>query len=123
MEVKPEELPTLAGGELPKEATARIVEYQPSRLVIETNAQRAAVLIVSEIIYPGWEATIDGATARIDATDYLLRGVFVPAGAHRVEMRYRAPAARNGAFISVFSLLVLGGLMLSSARRVGNKSA
>jgi hypothetical protein len=117
LEVKPEELPVLAGGELPPGATARVIEYQPARLVIETSAQMATVLVLSEIIYPGWEATIDGAAARIDTTDYLLRGVAVPAGVHRVEMRYVAPAARNGALISLLSLFVLGALIISSARR------
>jgi hypothetical protein len=122
LEVKPEELPSLAGGTLAPGAQARITEYQPARLVIETKAQTATVLVVSEIIYPGWEATVDGAAARIDATNYLLRGVAVPAGAHRVEMRYPAPAARNGAIISLLSLLVIGGL-IAYARRGGNRGA
>jgi hypothetical protein len=112
LEVKPEELPTLTGGALPHDATARIVSYEPSRLIIETNAPGAAVLVVSEIIYPGWEATVDGVATRIHATNYLLRGVVVPAGVHRVEMRYRAPAARIGAIISACALLLLCGLTL-----------
>jgi hypothetical protein len=116
LEVKTEELPKLEGGELPPEATARLVSYEPSRLVIETNAPRATVLVVSEIIYPGWEARIDGEATRIHATDYVLRGVSVPAGVHRVEMRYGAPAARNGAIISLLSLLVLGGLIVYARR-------
>jgi hypothetical protein len=33
-----------------------------------------SVLVLSEINYPGWVATIDGAKAPIDATDFLLRG-------------------------------------------------
>jgi hypothetical protein len=122
MEVRPDELPALSGGALGPHAEARIIEYQPARLVIETKAQTPTVLVVSEIIYPGWEATVDGTAARIDATNYLLRGVVVPAGAHRVEMCYRAPAARNGAIISLLSLLVLGGLIVS-ARRGGDRGA
>jgi hypothetical protein len=39
-----------------------------------------------------------------------MRGVALPAGAHRVEMRYRAPAALNGAIISALTLLLLIGL-------------
>jgi hypothetical protein len=41
-----------------------------------------------------------------------MRGVALPAGAHRVEMRYRAPAARNGAIISALTILLLIGLAL-----------
>ena len=116
LEVAANELPTLAGGELLPESSARIVEYQASRLVIETSAPMATVLVVSEMIYPGWEATVDGTSARIHATDYLLRGVVVPAGAHRVEMRYRATAARMGAIISVCTLLLLCGLAFYDQR-------
>ncbi|HEX8457231.1 MAG TPA: YfhO family protein, partial [Pyrinomonadaceae bacterium] len=112
LEVAPTELPALAGGELNADSTARVVEYEPNRLVVETNADRAALLVLGEINYPGWGATVDGAAAQVYATDYLLRGVHVPAGTHRVEMRYTAPAARNGAFISICSLLVLCGLLI-----------
>ena len=112
LEVAPAELPALAGGELPPESAARIASYEPNRIVIETRATQPTMLVVSEIIYPGWEATIDGAAARIHPTNYLLRGVLMPAGEHRVEMRYVAPAARNGALISVFTLLFLCGLAL-----------
>ncbi|HEV2801025.1 MAG TPA: YfhO family protein [Pyrinomonadaceae bacterium] len=119
LEVAPAEMPALTGGELAAGSTARIVEYEPNRIVVETNADRAALLVLGEINYPGWEATVDGAAAEVHATNYLLRGVYVPAGAHRVEMRYTAPAARNGAFISILSLLVLGGLLVCARRKKG----
>ncbi|HEX8457746.1 MAG TPA: YfhO family protein, partial [Pyrinomonadaceae bacterium] len=111
LEVAPTELPALAGGELNADSTARVVKYEPNRLLIETEADRAALLVVSEMFYPGWEATVDGSEARIHLTNYLLRGVHVPAGKHRVEMRYTAPAARNGAVISACTL---AGLCLLS---------
>jgi hypothetical protein len=93
-----------------REAEARIVDYQANRLIIETSADKRAALVVSEINYPGWEATIDGSPAPIFNTDYLLRGVIVPEGAHRVEMRYAAPEARRGAIISALTLLTLAGM-------------
>jgi hypothetical protein len=110
VEDAPTELPHFAGGELAADAAARVVEYEPNRLSIETNADRDSLLVVSEIFYPGWEASVDGRAERIRLTDFLLRGVFVPAGHHRVEMRYRAPAARNGAIISALTLAFLVGL-------------
>jgi uncharacterized membrane protein YfhO len=74
-------------------------------------------LIVSEIFYPGWEATVDGQRAQIHLADYLLRGVALPAGQHKVEMRYVAPGARNGAIISALTLALLGGLFLIARRQ------
>ena len=116
LEVRPEELPRLPGGALAPGSTARITRYEPNRLLIETDAPTATVLVVSEIFYPGWEATVDGGRAPILLTDYLLRGVALPAGQHQVEMRYTAPAARTGALISVCTLLLLFGLAFSARR-------
>jgi len=72
--------------------------------------------------YPGCEATVDGAPVAIYTTDYLLRGVIVPGGTHRIEMRYAAPAARSGALISLLSLLVLGGIAVYARRTAGRQS-
>jgi hypothetical protein len=110
LEVRADELPRLPGGALAPGSTARIVNYEPSHLLIETDAPTATVLVVSEIFYPGWAATVDGARAPILLTDYLLRGVVLPAGRHQVEMHYAAPAARTGAIISVLTLCLLAAL-------------
>ncbi len=122
LEVKPNELPALPGGALAPESVARITSYEPNRLLIETSAPTATVLVVSEIFYPGWVATVDGQTTSILLTDYLLRGVALPAGQHKIEMRYTAPAARNGAFISAFTLLLLCGLFVYTRRQELNGS-
>lgn len=107
LEVSADELPRLPGGALAPESTIRLVQYQPTRLTLETNAKTATIAIVSEIFYPGWEATLDGVAQPIYLTNFLLRGVAVPPGQHRIEMRYRAPAARTGALISLSTLLLI----------------
>ena len=117
VEAAPAELPRLSGGAPPQDGAARVAEYEPTRLVVETDAAEPTLLVLSELFYPGWEATVDGESARIRLTDYLLRGVFVPAGRHRVEMRYRATAARDGAFVSAFTLLLIAGLAFYDFRR------
>jgi hypothetical protein len=116
LEIPPENLPALPGGPIPPNSTAKLVSYEDNRLAVDTVADSPTVLVLSEINYPGWVATIDGVKAPIHATDFLLRGVVLPAGSHRVEMRYTAPAARNGAIISVFSLLMMGGLAIRVLR-------
>ena len=100
LEIEPRELPALPGGQVSPTATARIVVHENNHIAIDTSADTASVLIVSEVNYPGWVATVDGAGASIHTADFLLRGVILSAGVHRVEMRYTAPAARKGAVIS-----------------------
>ncbi len=122
LELEPSKMPALSGRPLSAECYARIVTYEPNRLIIETNADQQAVLVVSELHYPGWVATLDGVKTPLHQTDYLLRGVVVPQGKHRVEMSYRAPGARNGAIISLFTLLLIGGLVVKQFRgRVSGK--
>ncbi|HEV2881437.1 MAG TPA: YfhO family protein [Pyrinomonadaceae bacterium] len=116
LEVAPSELPALPGGELGAESGAAVVSYAADRISIETRADKPSVLVVSEIFYPGWEATVDGQPAPLRLTDYLLRGVYVEAGSHRVEMRYRSPALRYGALISLSTLLLLCVLGVLSVR-------
>ena len=105
LEVAQQDLPALPGG-VPLDAKAEVTEYRNNRLRIDTSASTATVLVVSEIFYPGWKATIDGNPATIMSTDYLLRGVALPAGKHVMQMRYTAPQARNGAIISIISLVI-----------------
>ncbi len=99
----------------------RMVGYEANRLAVETLTYKPAVLVISEINYSGWSATIDGVETAIYATDYLLRGIILPTGKHRVELRYTAPGARGGAVFSVATLLLLGGLLVKS-RSGGSKS-
>ena len=117
LEIQARNLPSLPGGPISPAASAKIVAYENNSVVIETIADTASVLVASEINYPGWIAMVDGAPAPIHTADFLLRGIVLPAGSHRVEMRYTAPAARNGAFISAFTILVISGLALYDRRR------
>jgi hypothetical protein len=118
LEVRPDELPPLPGGTVAPESRAQISRYEPTRLVIDTAAPTATVLVVSEMFYPGWEATVDGQAVPIKVADYLLRGVALPVGQHTVEMRYRASAARSGAIISCLTLLLLCALFIYQRRAV-----
>jgi hypothetical protein len=117
VEIDPNKLPPLTKDPLSEDSYARILAYEPSRLVIETNSNKQAMLVVSEMNYPGWVATLDGARTSIHQTDFLLRGVFVPAGKHNVEMSYKAPGARNGAIIALLTTLLIGVAIIRENRR------
>jgi uncharacterized membrane protein YfhO len=84
--------------------------YEPNRLKIDTEAEHPSFLVVSEINYPGWTARMDGAETPIYSTDYLLRGVALPAGKHTVVMEYTAPAFWRGAYVSGFTLVLVVAL-------------
>lgn len=108
LEVSEAELPQLPGGQ--SQGSARVIEYGTNRIAFETDSATPALLVVSEIFYPGWEASVDGKAVQIHLTNFLFRSVALPPGRHHVEMRYTAPAARVGAIISALTLLFLAML-------------
>jgi MYXO-CTERM domain-containing protein len=112
-----------SGGASPRLASggdageARLVSYERDEAVVEVDAERPALLVLTDVYFPGWKATVDGRDAPIERVDYLLRGVPVPAGAHTVELRYQPASWRVGWIISFVALLGLAGLALIGLRR------
>ena len=92
-------------------ATATITRYRLNDLTVEVDTPGPAILRLADLWYPDWKATVDGRPAEILKADYLLRGVVVPAGRHRVEFRFVSDALRNGLLLSGASLLVILGLL------------
>lgn len=95
--------------------SVQIPYRRPGSIVINAELGAPGLVVISEITYPGWRAFIDGAPARIYEADGVLRAVQVPAGFHRIDMRFDPPSFKPGAAISALSLA--GLLMLVIVRR------
>lgn len=91
--------------------TIRLAEYRPNRLRYEYASPQGGVAVFSEIFYDkGWKAYVDGEEAPSFRADYVLRGMRLPAGAHTVEWRFRAPRWELAEGITgAASLLILTG--------------
>src|SRR5262249_37314051 len=98
---------------------AKISSYEPNHLKIDTDSERPSFLVVSEVNYPGWAAQIDGVKTPIYQTDYLLRGVALPAGKHTVLVGYEGAAVWEGVYISGFTLFIF--ILLAIYNYVGAK--
>ena len=83
-----------------------------NHLEIEVSAHGQALVVVSELFYPGWQARVNGKRTPIWKVDGALRGIVVPSGVSHVEMVY-APASFNGSMgLSIMSFLGAGILFL-----------
>jgi len=106
-----------ADGQFANQPETILIHHSPTRITIGTLASKDAVLVVSEMNYPGWEATINGQPTEIYTANYLLRGVIVPAGKNRIEMRYTATAAQKGGILSALALLFIGVAFIKTGKR------
>jgi hypothetical protein len=72
-----------------------VKNYRRNAVVLEVDTDRKSVVVLHDIYYPGWEATVDGRSEPILRTNVLFRGVEVPAGRHVVEFHFRPLSLGN----------------------------
>jgi hypothetical protein len=94
-----------------------IVSYAPEQAVIDVEAPQPGYLVLTDAYYPGWTATVDGQPVEIERADIMFRAVKIPAGQHRVELRYQPPSFTLGLLISIVTAVVLIGVWLIVHRR------
>ena len=81
--------------------SVELERFVPDEVVWRVRTDRPRLLVASEVYYPaGWTATVGVEPAPILRTDFLLRGVPVPAGEHLVTMRYAPETKRTGRLVS-----------------------
>ena len=68
-----EAIPFTSGTPGPEDA-AQITHYQPHRVRVATRSTGEAFLVLGDVYYPGWEASIDGRPVRVYRADHVLRG-------------------------------------------------
>ena len=93
------------------EATAKIVDYQLNRVIIQTYSPAAGFLVLGDAYYPGWKAMVDGEVTPVYQADYLFRAVFVPPGTHQVQFYFQPESFMVGAVVSLAAVLVSVGLL------------
>jgi Bacterial membrane protein YfhO len=84
-----------------------IVQLEDTEIILKTQSTSDSFLVTSDIYFPGWEATIDGQPTRLYRTDYILRGISLPAGSHEVRFEYHPKPFYAGVTVTVLSLLIL----------------
>lgn len=105
------------------EGKITLQSYKPNYLVYETDSKDKGFAVFSEIYYPkGWDAYIDGNLTPHTCVNYVLRGMEIPAGKHKVEFKFEPKAYTTGNTIAmVGSILVLiavgGGLYFAGKKK------
>jgi len=94
----------------PLTGDARVTAHEADRVVVQTTASRAALMVLADNYYAGWTATIDGREAPVIRTNHTLRGVVVPEGTHTVEFTFHPDDLYTGFYLYLAGFAVLAAL-------------
>lgn len=107
---------TLPRSEGPVNAVVTLRRYEADLLSAAVRLDRDAIVVFSEIYYPGWECTVDGAPAPVLRANSILRAVPMKAGVHEVVMRYRPRSFLVGLFVTVGTCFVMAVMLVVEMR-------
>jgi len=89
-----------------------VEHYENERINIRASTEKAGYLVLSEIYYPGWHATVDGNKVTVLRGNFLFLVIPLEAGEHQVELRFVSWPFRIGGVISIATLLICACLIL-----------
>jgi hypothetical protein len=96
-----------------------MTSYAPNKITYDADCRGNQLAVFSEIYYPdGWTAKIDGKEVPILKVNYLLRGLEIKSGKHKLEFSFDLPRFRksnNFALIGILIIISLIGAMFYSA--------
>jgi hypothetical protein len=96
---------------------ASVRRDEPARVELAVWTDAPALVVLNDAWSPGWHAEVDGEPVPIVRTNYLVRGVAVPSGAHSLRFTYRTPGLVAGALATAACGVALLAWALALRRR------
>lgn len=94
-------------------ATISLTNYaNPGYLIYESHSTRPHLAVFSEVFYKTWHAYIDGQEAPLIQVNYILRGLEIPAGDHKIEFKCIDEIYERGAKISMIASIIVGFILV-----------
>jgi hypothetical protein len=104
-------------------ASVKLISHAPDKIEYETNSSSEGVVMFPEVYYPlGWNAMIDGKEAPYFCGNYIIRGMRVPAGTHKITFEFRPDGYYKGEKIAMFGsilvlLVLIGGIAMDVMKK------
>lgn len=92
------------------------VQHTPHEVRIKVDTPGDTSVVLADLDYPGWEATLDGKPISNSTHLDVLRSVEVPAGSHEIVWSYRPASLRWGIVCSMIGVIILAILAWLSPR-------
>jgi len=96
--------------------TVEFASYAPKDIVLNCAAATPAMLLLNDHFDPDWHVLVDGHPDSIARCNYIMRGVYLTPGNHKVEFKYQPPFGLMYVSLSAIGLglLVFGVVLLPS---------
>lgn len=92
----------------------RLKEYvNPGELVYESRSSQPHFAVFSEVFYKTWKAYMDGKEVPLVRVNYILRGMVIPAGEHKIELKCIDEVYLRGRQYSLIGSIIVGITLLA----------
>jgi len=108
---------------LPVVGSAQVVRYEGEHVSVEVTNAANALLVLGEKYYREWRATDNGSPVEIVPVNHVLRGVYLPAGTHRVEFVFAPWSFRVGSALTYGSFALFAVVLVWELRRKRRRGA
>jgi uncharacterized membrane protein YfhO len=103
-------------------ATIRLIENLNDTISYQVSAKTNQFAVFSEVYYnKGWDVYLDGTKTDYCKVDYILRGMPVPSGEHKIEFRFEPHSYATGNTISILASLITYLLLIGAAVEIWRK--
>jgi hypothetical protein len=87
---------------------ASITKYTGNEVEIQTHSETDGFLVLSDLYYPGWQATIDEVDYPIMRANYDFRSLSLPKGDHSVIFKFKPASFKLGLTASLVAFFFVG---------------
>ena len=99
-----------------------LTDYNPNKLIYSSSNKYDGFAVFSENFYPhGWKVTIDGNEVQHYNVNYILRGLEIPKGNHKIVFEFVPGVIKTGSRLSLSSTLLFLALFLGNLGRIISK--
>jgi hypothetical protein len=96
-------------------ASVKVTSYAPNKITLKSKRNTPGFMVLSEIYYPaGWKADIDGKSTKIYKTNFILRGIEVPEGRHKITFTFAPVTASWGKRLSLLGHVLLLCMLITA---------
>jgi hypothetical protein len=109
----------LLAGQQPEAREGKITRYEPDEITLTVDAPRDGIVVLNEIMFPGWQVEVDGKAATPLRANYLLRAVAVTQGTHTITWRFEPKRWRMlvGGYVLALAIMLAAAVVPRRGRR------